>query len=250
MKKALFTGKPRQGDGTMKNSINILVFAAVLGLVFAFNGCAKSHKSDRDSAPDYGSTTPTGTTTTPNSTGTSSGTPASGNALEVATDPGDMAADNYVIAVSSTDEMFQWLMKCRQDYASHGRNPDPGAGYPITFTRDSGLDSQAQARAEELAGGGSPEGSRKAFMLDSIHPGEDIYCQDGGDYKIEALSHPDSAANATTGGASGKWHDKGNSAYRMYFCYYDGTGARMSKLGIGAAEVGDGSVWWVLQFGQ
>ncbi|MHC4663266.1 MAG: CAP domain-containing protein [Planctomycetota bacterium] len=212
----------------------------ILALVFAMPGCGSSGKSSSSSS------TPATGTGTSNVTGD---IPSAADLL-AATDPAAMASDNHVVQVSSIDEMFQWLNKCRQDYSSHGRNPADGAGWAITFSWDDGLAQHAQDRAEELAAGSGPQGSRKVYMLSSMHPGEDIFLTDGSTCKIEALSRPESAANASTGGASGKWHDKGNSAYRMYFCYYDGTGAKMTKLGVGAAKTSDGGVWWVLQFGR
>ncbi|TET36840.1 MAG: hypothetical protein E3J72_07560 [Planctomycetota bacterium] len=233
----------------MKHLITLLIIATAVGLIFILPGCGSGSKSSRDSS----STTPGGTGGSGGGGGgggNTTGNIPSASDFQAATDTTDSPAPNPDIHISSIDEMFQYLNKCRQDYSFHGRNPNPGAGWAITFTWDDGLAQQAQDRAEELAGGSGPQGSRKSFMLGNMHRGEDMFLTDGPTCKIEALSDPSSAGNATSGGNSGKWHDKGNSAFRMYFCYYDGTGGKMSKLGIGAATASNGGVWWVLQFGQ
>ncbi|TET36841.1 MAG: hypothetical protein E3J72_07565 [Planctomycetota bacterium] len=239
----------------MKKAALLTILLLALGLILYTPGCSSSHKSSRGSSPSAGTgggTTGTGTTTGGGgSNGGGSGDEPSVQDCATATAGGDNATPDSCPTISSRQEMFDWINQSRQDYSFHGRNPDPGAGWPLTMSWDDGLADQAQNRAVELAGGSSSQGKALSFMLGNLHPGETMWVTEGGNYHVEAKSDPESAANAHYGGGSGKWHEHHNSAFRMYIAYYDGQAGSpaMTKLGVGAAKASDGGVWWVLQFG-
>lgn len=165
----------------------------------------------------------------------------------------DCSGANSIQIPMTRDEMFCYVNRERQDYASHDRNPgciwggccSTDVSWPYKMQWDADLTIAAQAEAEAVANGQSPKGI-----------GED----NGHDRRIWAdgcatteytVTSPDDRVEHW----GDDWEDAGlsvgNGTARMGVFYYDpGSSApRLTRLGVGLAEVGD-TRHWVLKFGQ
>lgn len=139
----------------------------------------------------------------------------------------------------------------RQVYSVH----DPVDGYPdacehadamtwsITFSWDDTLAAEAQAEAERLASGGSPNGRRYEHFDGGFDNkgSEDMYLSglETPKYWICGESDPNKYHD---------WHDSGNGAIRLGLFYQTGTGSynTKSRIGVGMADTSSGTTWWVI----
>ncbi|TET35849.1 MAG: hypothetical protein E3J72_10100 [Planctomycetota bacterium] len=142
--------------------------------------------------------------------------------------------------------MYDYINATRQSYMHHDRwKGMPWEGdyhnnitWPSSHSWSDSLADQAQADADRLAGGGggSPKGMPARFS-------QGMY--------IDGLG----AANYQVTGLEkdGVQHDflhKSGTA-RMAIHYYDpGEGPVLRQIGIGAADTGNGSTYWILLYGE
>ncbi|TET32665.1 MAG: hypothetical protein E3J72_19040 [Planctomycetota bacterium] len=158
-------------------------------------------------------------------------------------------------------DLFNYVNEERGSYSNH----DPYKGipwkgsyhnnrtFPLSFSWDDALAGSAQAEAESLAAGGSPQGTRvngqdssqqKPFWVSGINTGN---------WMISCKEDPGDWDNYKTMSSDKKFalHSSNGSA-RLGLHYHDfgGDGPRISRLGVGGAADGSGSTWWVLQFGE
>jgi hypothetical protein len=165
----------------------------------------------------------------------------------------DCSGANSIQIPMTRDEMFCYVNRERQDYASHDRNPgciwggccSTDVSWPYMMQWSADLTMAAQAEAEAVAGGQPPKGI-----------GED----NGHDHRIWAdgcatteytVTSPDDRVEHW----GDDWEDAGlsvgNGTARMGVFYYDpGSSApRLTRMGVGLAEVG-AARYWVIKFGQ
>jgi hypothetical protein len=167
----------------------------------------------------------------------------------------------------SVDQFATFINTERQKYAGqlgalpHSRYkgmPWKGEGHEnytflTPFQIDAGIAAQAQAQAEALAAGGSPQGSSvssgnglcpttKPFYIHGINTTDWTITtyEDPGDFMKPNGSCPEPFALLPSNGSA-----------RMGLFYHDfgGDGPAISRMGVGAAMDEDCRVWWVLRFG-
>lgn len=159
---------------------------------------------------------------------------------------------------SSPKEMFDYINQMRGEYANHGgydgypwkgTNKDPYT-WSVKLSWDDALAKEAQTEADAVAGSGSPKGERFAYQ--NVGGAEAIWLTgiDTPKYMLSAKS--DINIEGKGAALEYKWHSKGNGTVRMGVFYQTGTDphANKCKLGVGKADLSDGSVWWVLIFGE
>lgn len=154
--------------------------------------------------------------------------------------------------------MFDYINSMRSSYANHGGydgypwkgvNKDPYT-WTVKMAWDDSLAKEAQTEADSIAGGGSPKGERFAYQ--NVGGAEAIWLTgiDTPKYMLSAKS--DINIEGKGAALEYKWHSKGNGTVRMGIFYQTGSDphANKCKLGVGKADLSDGSVWWVLIFGE
>ena len=157
--------------------------------------------------------------------------------------------------------MADYINGQRQSYTSH----EPFDGYPwkgeykspmtwsVKLGWDDGLAQEAQAEADRLGGGGSPDGGEYAYQnshLFSSFPQESVWLKglETAKYQISAKSDPEVNDQNCPSGGPMKWHLATNGTMRQGLFYQTGSGShnKKTKIGVGMADAGGGAVWWVI----
>ncbi len=207
------------------------------------SGSASSDASSDGSASTSNVTDPTGSTSTGSTTGSTGST--TGSTTGSAEEPsfGDSVFDDVI-------GMFDYVNGERKGYQPHDRYRGfPLAGgyhqfvtWPIVLEWSDSAAAIAQAQADAVAGGAAPKG-----MPTFANPGTEPVYVDGVDttqYMVGGVERPDTFPTEICTMC------RSNPAMRMSAFYHDpgGQGPVLTKLGIGAADMGNGDTWWVLRF--
>jgi hypothetical protein len=124
--------------------------------------------------------------------------------------------------------------------------------FPNAFPWDDALASRAQEEACRLADGGAVQGVRvngqspeqRPFWIHGINTADwMISCQEfAGDW--DDISPP-----FVTDKRFGLHQSNGSSRLGLHYHDFGGDGPAINLVGAGASDAGDGTTWWVLQFG-
>jgi hypothetical protein len=213
----------------------VLTLVAALGCAGAMGCDGGSSDNQTDGGKDSGATEAGGEAGAGDSGGSGGATFGSGS--------------NF----SSVKEYFKYVNDKRNSYASHTRwkgFPFSGGSYhknvtwPYTMTWSAAAAAAAQKEADAVAGGATPSG--KATMN---NPGQlPIYVSglNTVDYMVGGKERSGSFTTSTCTLCNS------NPFMRMAVFYHDpgGDGPVLKSLGIGAADLGDGSTWWVMRFAK
>ncbi|TET37471.1 MAG: hypothetical protein E3J72_05750 [Planctomycetota bacterium] len=147
--------------------------------------------------------------------------------------------------------MYDFLMQQRRDYGdgSYKRHrrykgiPWEGEDHDITtwpdvFDWNDGVAAIAQAEADRLAGGGSPQGVIAKATGDQLYLNAPI----SADYMCTTKEVP--------GQVLGFSYQCGGARMAMHYHDFGGDGPVFTKIGIGAADAGGGATWWVVRYGE
>jgi len=148
-------------------------------------------------------------------------------------------------------EFFDYVNEKREGYSNHDRYagfPFSGGYYhtnvtwPYTMQWSDTAAAAAQAEANAVAGGATPSGTQTF-----ANPGQLPIYVDGlntGDYMVGGKERPGSFTTETCTLCNS------NPFMRMAVFYHDpnGDGPVLTRLGIGAADLGNGDTWWVMRF--
>jgi hypothetical protein len=154
-------------------------------------------------------------------------------------------------AFDDVNDMFNYLNDQRLNYQPHSRWKGFPFGqgeyhqnitWPLTMEWSDEAAALAQAEADAVAAGQTPAGQQTAANLGQgpLH----VYALNTDQYMVSATEY------------SGKFNTnlctpcKANGFMRMAVYYHDpgGDGAVMTKLGVGAADMGNGDTRWVFRF--
>ncbi|HFE47025.1 MAG TPA: hypothetical protein ENJ18_16330 [Nannocystis exedens] len=210
-----------------------------------------SSSSTGDTSSGSASTSSDETSTTDaTATGSTGSTGATGSTTDTGTTGGaqDPSFGNSVL--DDVSDMFDYVNGERQDYQPHDRYRGfPLAGgyhqtvtWPIVLEWSDSAAAIAQAQAQAVAQGAAPKG-----MPTFANPGTEPVYVEGVDttmYMVEGVERPDQFLTEICTLCNS------NPAMRMSVFYQDpgGQGPVLTKLGIGAADMGNGDTWWVLRF--
>lgn len=246
---------------TIERRLHTVVLASLVWL----GGCgdARDDGTDDDTGIGPGGSSEGGPTTATASTTATSADPgsedATSDALESSGDDAPVGSSSEGStgeatgptfgdgsAFSDVLQMFAYVNEQRQGYLSHERwrgLPWTGSGHtmhtwPVTFEWDDGLAAMAQAEADALAAGAAPQGSP---ATDGLTP--PIYVA-GVDTAHSMVSGREDANSWEVPNTSSLSKEHGSA--RMAIFYHDpgGQGPVLTRLGIGAADAGDGGTWW------
>lgn len=156
-------------------------------------------------------------------------------------------------AFTSVDEMLDYQNEQRQGYESHERwRGFPfGAGeyhsevtWPMTMGWSEAAAGIAQAEADAVAGGATPQGDETEG-----NPGVAHLFVSGLDTAEYMVSGPEEADSFGTEACA---ICNSNPFMRMAVIYHDpgGQGPVLTTMGIGAADLGNGDTWWVFRFDE
>jgi len=219
-----------------------LVGLAVIGSACTVDG-AEGDGSSSSSSTGSSSTSSSGTTSSSSSGATGGGQPDGGS--------GGGATFGSGSNFTSVTDFFDYVNGQRDNYAPHDR----WAGFPFTtgyyhtnvtwplaMTWSDTAAAAAQAEADAVAGGASPSGE-ETFA----NPGQlPIYIAglNTGDYMVGGRERPGSFTTETCTLCNA------NGFMRMGVFYHDpgGDGPVLTRLGIGASDMGNGDTWWVMRF--
>jgi hypothetical protein len=202
-----------------------------------------------DSESSGGSSASSSSSSGGGSSGSSSSSSSSGS--DGGTDAGGGATFGSGTNFSSVDEFFDYVNGQRESYAPHDRYagfPFTSGYYhttvtwPYTMAWSDTAAALAQAEAEAVAGGAAPSG-QETFA----NPGQLPLYIDGlntADYVVGGRERPGSFTTETCTLCNS------NGFARMGVFYHDpgGDGPVLTRLGIGAADMGNGDTWWVMKF--
>lgn len=152
---------------------------------------------------------------------------------------------------SSVQGYFNYVNDKRKSYASHTRwsgFPFSGGKYhsnvtwPYTMQWSDAAAAAAQVEADAVAGGASPGGKQTL-----ANPGQLPIYVDGlntASYMVGGKERPGSFITSTCTLCNS------NTFMRMAVFYHDpgGAGPVLTRIGIGAADLGNGETWWVIRF--
>lgn len=165
---------------------------------------------------------------------------------------------------TSLEDFFSWVNDMRKKYAEHARasghpcDPNDKRGavgspvFPLKFAWDDDLARRAQQEAGRLAAGGAPKGVQ--FTNQGYDPvdawGEGYFT---GNWMLSAFEDvtmvtPPSMMDLTHWNYFPLSTSNGMARVGLWFQDFHETGPVITRLGIGASVVANGT-WWVLQFG-
>lgn len=153
----------------------------------------------------------------------------------------------------SVRSYFTYINGKRNSYSTHSRwKGFPFAGgkthknvtWPYTMKWSDTATVAAQKEADAVAKGGTPTG-KKSYN----NPGQlPIYISglNTADYMVGGKERPGSFTTSTCTMCNA------NPFMRMAVFYHDpgGDGPVLTSIGLGAADMGDGSTWWVIRFAK
>lgn len=151
----------------------------------------------------------------------------------------------------SVQEFFNYVNDTRNSYSTHKRwkgFPFSGGSYhkdvtwPYTMKWSAAAAAAAQKEADAVAGGAIPGGTKTMN-----NPGQLPIVIDGlntQDYMVGGKERPGSFTTSTCTLCNS------NPFMRMGVFYHDpgSAGPKLTSLGIGAADMGNGDTWWVMRF--
>jgi hypothetical protein len=235
--------------------------AAIL-LALGTAACADAPRNDRDDDDDEEQTGGSGMVTSGSSSSSGAGGGGGGAGGGGAGGSGTGGVNGGGTGFTTPMDMFDYVNQTRDQYKVH----TPYDGYPfegvnsdvmtwaLILTWDEGLAAEAQAEADKIAGGASPQGKTYPFANE---PGETFWASglETDRYMITGLSDANTPPGKDAFGnpkPPNKWHDTSNGFYRLAVAYQTGTGEfnQKAKLGVGAANDGDQKTWWVLLFSE
>ncbi len=155
-------------------------------------------------------------------------------------------------AFGSVQEMFDYMNGERQSYEPHDRYRGfPFGGeyhmtvtWPMVMQWSDEAAALAQAEADAVAQGAGPTG-----QMTFANPGADPLFVDGVNTANYMVSGPERPGNFETDTCT---LCNSNPFMRMAVFYQDpgGQGPVLTKVGIGAADMGNGNTWWVFRFAE
>lgn len=179
-------------------------------------------------------------------TGTGAGASSSSGATTGAGGGPSFGQSNF----GSVTEMFDYVNMERQGYAPHDRYrgfPFQGeyhqmTTWPLVLEWDDAAAELAQAEADAVAGGAAPSG-QPTFANPGVEP---IYVSgvNTDTYMVSGVERPGLFETETCTLCNS------NPFMRMAVYYHDpgGAGPVLTRIGIGAADMGNGNTWWVFRF--
>ncbi len=234
----------------MRNTTTLgLTLLATGGLVIASAACGAGSDSNDGSSSSSSTSSSSGSTSSSGTSSSSSTSSSSGT--DAGSDAGGGATLGSGSNFGSVDEFFGYVNGQRESYASHDRYAGfpftsgyyhSNVTWPYTMQWSDTAAAVAQAEADAVAGGAAPSGE-ETFA----NPGQLPIYVDGlntVDYLVGGRERPGSFTTDTCTLCNS------NGFMRMAVFYHDpgGDGPVLTRLGIGAADMGNGDTWWVMRF--